>query len=63
MLTHLTHNIMNNGECALRLDALNLEFQPQMIDSWLDSHLIENETPSTKESDIPKVGICWAPYG
>ena len=54
---------MNNGECALRLNALNLEFQPQMIYSWLDSHLIENETPSTKDSDIPKVGICWAPFG
>jgi hypothetical protein len=59
----ITQIIMNNGECTLRLDVLNLELHPQMIDSWLDSHLIENETPATKESDIPKVGICWAPYG
>lgn len=54
---------MNNGEYTLRLDALDLEFQPQVIDSWLDSHLIEKDAPSTKESDIPKVGICWTPYG
>ena len=60
---------MYNGDYSLQFAtptaelANRMDFQPQLIDSWLKKHHLETEAPSKKDSDIPKVGICWAPFG
>jgi hypothetical protein len=60
---------MFNGEKSLRLAAISgdrtsrIDFQPQLINTWLEMHQTDEPTPELKDSDIPKTGICWAPYG